>query len=317
MRFFSLVLSFVLLVVAQPAMAKDTLYIVTTTGQIADIVRNVVGDASHVRTEALMGTGGDPHLYRPTRSDIAKLSRADIIFYNGLHLEGQMIDLMAKMGDRKPVIAVTERLAKEQLLGHDPHVWMDVAKWLEASNVVTLVLANFDVKHAASYHKNAQLYKAELSALDDYVRRQIASIPEDKRILITAHDAFGYFGEAYGVEVIGLQGLSTESEAGLKVIEDTADLIAERGIPAVFSESSVSARNIEALLAGAKSRGADVVLGGELFSDSMGAANTEQGTYRGMIVHNVMHIVQALGGSAMAFVFPPPSPEQLAAVIVR
>ncbi len=317
MRFFGLIIG-ILMILAQPVQASDgSLYIVATTGQVADIVKNVAKDTDHVRIEALMGTGVDPHLYRPTRSDIAKLSKADMVFYNGLHLEGQMVELLEKMGERKPVIPVTERLSEAELLGHDPHVWMDVKKWLMASDVVTLALEDFDPAYGSLYHKNAQFYKAELVALDDYVRTQIASIPADKRLLITAHDAFGYFGDAYGIEVVGLQGLSTESEAGLKVIEDTANLIASRKIPAVFSETSVSARNINALLAGAKARGAEVALGGTLYSDSMGSENTKEGAYVGMMVHNVTNIVNALGGEVVAFIFPPPTPEQLAAVIVK
>jgi manganese/zinc/iron transport system substrate-binding protein len=279
--------------------------IVATVGMVTDIVRNVAGERA--RVHGLMGEGVDPHLYRPTRDDVAALMRADVVFYCGLMLEGKMGEAMQSLSrQEKPVHAVAEAIDPQYLLrppggGHyDPHLWMDPTAWARAVDVVAAVLAEFDADNADYYRANAEHYKSQLRDLDDYARRAIATIPETGRVLITAHDAFGYFGRAYGVEVLGIQGLSTESEAGLQDIRRLLDLIVERKISAVFVESSVSAKNITALVEGARARGHALAIGGELYSDAMGPAGTYEGTYIGMIDHNVTTIVRALGGQAPA-----------------
>lgn len=283
-----------------------TYRIVTTVGMVADIVRNVAGDRAEV--VGLMGAGVDPHLYKPTRSDIKRLLSADVIFYNGLLLEGKMIDSLARAADAgKEVFAVTELLDKSYLLEleefddhHDPHVWMDPAAWMKAVAVVRDKLVEHDPPGATTYRENAERFMKQLEELDAYAQRVLTSVPERQRVLITAHDAFNYFGRRFGYDVVGIQGISTESEAGVQDIEKLVDLIVERRIAAVFVESTVSERNINALIAGAAARGQTVTVGGELFSDAMGAPGTYEGTYIGMIDHNVTTIARALGGEAPA-----------------
>lgn len=277
---------------------------VVTTGMVGDIVHNIAGDRAKVH--ALMGAGVDPHLYRPTRDDVTALLNADIVFYNGLNLEGKMGDTFVKVArSGKPVFAVTELLSEGFLLsppefqGHDdPHVWMDPNGWMKAAEVVVAKLCEFDPDGAAGYKANGEKYLADLNRLDAYARERLATIPKDRRVLVTAHDAFNYFARAYGVEVMGIQGISTDSEAGLQRIESLVGTLVSRKLPAVFIETSVSDKNIRALAEGAKARGHDVRIGGELFSDAMGAAGTYEGTYLGMIDHNVTIIVRALGGEA-------------------
>jgi len=275
---------------------------VATVGMVADIVKEVAGGKAEVTQ--IIGSGVDPHLYNPTRGDVAALLKSDIIFYAGLLLEGQMTDILVKISRRRPVNAVTERLRENDLIrdaqsGHqDPHVWMDVSRWKLAVKVVVEALVAFDPANDDVYRRNGDRYRDQLQELDDYVRRVIATIPEQQRILVTAHDAFNYLGRAYGIEVIGIQGLSTESEAGLKDINRIVDLLVIRRIPAVFVESSVSDKNVRALIEGAASRGHQVIVGGELFSDAMGVAGTYEGTYIGMIDHNATVIARALGGRA-------------------
>lgn len=275
---------------------------VATVGMVADIVREVAGDKAEV--VYIVDAGVDPHTFTPTRGDVATFLRADVIFYSGLLLEGQMIDVLEKVGRRLPVFAVTERLDPEYLLqdaetGHpDPHVWMDVAGWIRAVDVVEKGLSEFDPQNAETYAQRAADYRERLGQLDEYAKRVIGSIPENQRIMITAHDAFRYLGRAYGLEVLGIQGISTESEAGLKDINNIVDQLVERNIPAVFVETSVSDKNVRALVEGAASRGHTVKIGGELFSDAMGPAGTYEGTYVGMIDHNVTTIARALGGDA-------------------
>jgi manganese/zinc/iron transport system substrate-binding protein len=273
--------------------------VVTTIGMINDIVKNVGG--AHVQTQALMGAGVDPHLYKATPGDLKKLNNADVIFYNGLHLEGKMADILEKMETRKPSIAVVGSLPKGELLKFeaapefpDPHVWFDVKKWIFAANVVRDELVEFDAKNADAYKTNADAYIAKLEKLDEYTKVQMAKIPKDRRVLVTAHDAFNYFGKAYDVEVMGLQGISTASEASLRDVQRIVDALVKRKIKAVFVESSVPRRNIEAVVQGARSRGWSVKIGGELFSDAMGKDGTPEGTYDGMMRHNVDTIVGAL-----------------------
>ncbi len=273
-----------------------------TVGMVGDIARAVAGDRGEVTF--IIGAGVDPHVYNPTRSDVAVLLRSDIIFYAGLLLEGQMADILVKVSRKRPVYAVTELLKPEYLMhdpdsGYsDPHVWMDVGGWMKAVKVVADALAEFDPANADTYRTNALDYLQKLKALDKYARTAMASIPPEQRVLVTAHDAFGYMGRAYGIEVMGIQGLSTESEAGLKDINRIVDDLVRRRIPAVFVESSVSDKNVKALIEGAASRGHAVIIGGELFSDAMGPTGTYEGTYIGMIDHNVTVIVRALGGQA-------------------
>jgi manganese/zinc/iron transport system substrate-binding protein len=275
-----------------------------TVGMVADIVREVAGD--HAAVTSIIGSGVDPHVYSPTRSDVAVLLRSDILFYSGLLLEGQMTDILVKVSRKRPVYAVTERLQQDYLIHdsttehHDPHVWMDVSGWIKAVAVVADAMVAFDPAHAGEYHKNAATYQARLHRLDDYAKKVIASIPDSQRVLVTAHDAFNYLGRAYDIEVMGIQGLSTESEAGLKDINRLVGLLVDRRIPAVFVETSVSDKNVKALIEGAAAHGHRVIIGGELFSDAMGAAGTYEGTYEGMIDHNVTVIARALGGTAPA-----------------
>jgi len=264
----------------------------------------VAGDKATV--EGLMGEGVDPHLYKPTRNDVAKILDAHVVFYSGLMLEGRMTDTFVKAArDGRVVHAVTELIDESYLLeppglaGHwDPHVWMDVKAWSRAVEAVGKALSDYDPANAASYTSNVAAYRAQLTELDEYVKGVIASIPQERRVLITAHDAFNYFGRAYGIEVLGIQGISTESEAGLSDINRLVDLIVDRRISAVFVESSVSDKNVTALVEGAKSRGHSVTIGGRLFSDAMGRTGTYEGTYVGMIDHNATAIARALGGTA-------------------
>lgn len=279
--------------------ADREINVIATTGMIADAVRNVGGD--RVDVTGLMGPGVDPHLYRPTASDVSALENADIIFYNGLELEGRMTDIFVRMAASKPTVAVAAELPEDRLQEppefdgkFDPHVWFDVDLWLLTIQVVQDALTELDPGSADLYQENAANYMAELRELDSYVQEQIDTIPEAGRVLITAHDAFGYFGLRYGVEVIGLQGTSTAAEAGAADVQDLAELIVERQIKAIFVESSVPRATIEAVQSAVESQGHEVAIGGELFSDAMGADGTPEGTYIGMVRHNVDTIAGAL-----------------------
>lgn len=272
---------------------------VTTTGMIADIVENIGGE--RVTTRSLMGPGVDPHLYKATPGDIKKLGDADMVFYNGLHLEGKMADVLASLANKKPSIPVAEDVPKNQLLEFetapefpDPHVWFDVKLWMMAADKARDALIEFDPESEELYTNNAIAYKKDLEELDEYVTKNIATIPSERRVLVTAHDAFGYFGRAYGIEVEGLQGISTATEASLLDIQRIVNLLVKRQIKAVFVESSVPRRTIEAVVAGAKAKGHEVVIGGELFADAMGESGTTEGTYVGMVRFNVDTIVKAL-----------------------
>jgi manganese/zinc/iron transport system substrate-binding protein len=278
--------------------------VVTTVGMITDLVRAVGGEQAEV--VGLIGEGVDPHLYNPTRSDVAALMAADIVFYNGLLLEGKMTDVLIRVGrGGKPVYAVTDLIDEEYLMEsdemegyHDPHVWMDVGAWMKALDAVSAALSEFDPAHAEHYAERAAAYRSQLETLHDYAQRVLATIPVRNRILITAHDAFNYFGRAYGIQVLGIQGISTESEAGLQDINRLVDLIVKQDIGAVFVETSVAEKNVRALIEGARARGQNVRIGGTLFSDAMGPPGTYEGTYIGMIDHNVTTITRALGGQA-------------------
>lgn len=279
--------------------------IVTTCGMVTDIVKVVVG-SEQPTVVGLMGEGVDPHLYKPTSHDVRQLMQADIIFYSGLMLEGRMSETLAKVAETgRHVFAVTDGIDRSYLReppefkGHfDPHVWMDVSAWMRGVEHVATSLGQLDPKNAEAYLANAVAYRAELEDLDAYAKASIASIPREQRILVTAHDAFGYFARAYDIEVRSVQGLSTESEAAVQDINNLVDLIVNRKIAAVFVESSVSPKNITAIIEGANRRGWQVQIGGELYSDAMGKPGTYEGTYIGMIDHNVTVITRSLGGSA-------------------
>lgn len=287
---------------ARPPESRPT--VVCTVGMVGDVVRAVAGDRAQVVT--LMGAGVDPHLYKPAASDIARLTSADLVFYNGLLLEGKMTDALLRVaGAGRRVVALAdaipepERLEPEQFQGHyDPHIWMDPRLFARTVDVARDALGELDPAGASAYRTRAAAYREELAALDAYAERVLGTVPPESRVLITAHDAFNYFGRRYGYEVVGLQGISTESEASVRDVEQLVALVVSRGVRAVFVESTVTPRGVEALIAGAKSRGKTVALGGQLFSDAMGKPGTYEGTYIGMIDHNVTTIARALGGEA-------------------
>lgn len=278
--------------------------IVATTGMIGDVVENVGGERVSVAT--LMGPGVDPHLYAASEGDVTRLREADIVFYNGLHLEAQMANVLDRMGESgSRTVAVADAISQDSLLAppefegfYDPHVWFDVSMWMQTVEVVRDALSELDPESSDIYEQNADVYLAQLQELHDYVLQQAARVPEQQRVLVTAHDAFNYFGQAYGFEVRGLQGISTASEASTADVQDLARFIAEREIPAVFIESSVPQRNIEAVQAAVRAQGAEVSIGGELFSDAMGSADSPEGTYVGMVRHNIDTIVSALLGES-------------------
>lgn len=276
--------------------------VLATTNLVADTARRLGG--AEVVVAGLMGPGVDPHLYKPSESDVRRLSEADLILYNGLHLEGKMAELLERLAHERPVAAVTAALPAAELRSPpefsgqpDPHVWFDVALWSQTVEPVAEALARVAPAHRATFLERARVYRAELAELDAWVRARVAEIPPERRVLVTAHDAFGYFGRAYGVEVVGLQGISTLSEAGLADVERVVDLVASRKIPAIFVESSVPRRSIEAVQAAVRSKGGAVEIGGELYSDSLGPADGPAGTYVGMVKTNVDHLVNALAGA--------------------
>ncbi|MDF2749917.1 MAG: periplasmic solute binding protein [Gaiellaceae bacterium] len=279
----------------------EPIAVVTTIGMIADAVERVGGE--RVSVDGLMGPGIDPHLYKASEGDLRRLERADLILYAGLHLEAKMADVLERIADQRATQAVTETIPRSQLLSpaqfqgqYDPHVWFDVRLWMRTVEQIRDTLTELDPGSRQLYRANAAAYLAELEELDRYVREQVARVPPERRVVITAHDAFGYFGEAYGFDVRGLQGISTASEAGAGDVQELAEFIAERRIPALFVESSVSPRTISAVREAVRSRGFDVEVGGSLFSDAMGDEGTPEGTYIGMVRHNVDTIVAGLLG---------------------
>ena len=302
-KIYSFFIGLAAFVMASSALAAP-LKAVVTVGMVADVVHAVGGDDVEVTT--LMGSGVDPHSYRVTRSDGLLLSRADVIFANGLHLEAQLDELLHILTTRKRVILVADRLDKADLIEaegfsgrYDPHVWMDPSVWTKTVAIVRDALIEAAPENKDNFIKNASAYEAALVELNGKVKTTLHSVPREKRVLITAHDAFGYLGRAFDVDVIGIQGLSTESEAGLKRIETMVSLLVDRNINAVFVESSVSEQNVKALIEGAQARGHSVSIGGTLFSDAMGKEGTFEGTYIGMIDHNATTITRGLGGDAL------------------
>ncbi len=278
------------------------LKVVATIGMAGDMAANIGG--SRVVVTNIMGEGIDPHLYKASPGDVRLLSDADLVFFSGLHLEGRMADLLVKMSSRQTVVQVTEsidvKLLREppEFAGHfDPHVWFDVSMWSTAAERITEALIQKEPSHKATYLANSLRYREKLAELHAYAKTTIATIPEKNRIMVTAHDAFGYFGRAYGLEVMAIQGISTDSEASLQDINALVDTLVKRKVPAVFIESSVPRKTIDALIEGCKARGHIVTIGGELFSDAMGKAGTFEGTYIGMVTHNVNTVTKALGGT--------------------
>ncbi|MCT7377774.1 metal ABC transporter solute-binding protein, Zn/Mn family [Chelativorans salis] len=283
--------------------AQSPLKVVATTGMIADAARQVGGDLVEVR--ALMGPGVDPHAYRQTRTDILALTRADLVLWHGLYLEAQMEDFMHSLEARRPVVAVAEELPRDVLLAHDdyenrydPHVWMVPDLWSKVVVRVRDALIDARPEGEALFRANAESHLKDVAALSDYAKEVLATVPQESRVLVTAHDAFNYFGRAYDFEVLGIQGISTQSEAGLNRVAELVDTLVKRKIGAVFVESSVSDRNMRALIEGAAAKGQQVAVGGQLFSDAMGRDGSYEGTYIGMIDHNVTTITRALGGKA-------------------
>jgi manganese/zinc/iron transport system substrate-binding protein len=272
--------------------------IVCTTGMVADLARNVGG--KHVEVKALMGAGVDPHLYKASPGDLSLMSNADMVLYSGWHLEGKMTEVFDNLAREKPAIPVAEKgIPHDQILeveggAHDPHVWFDVSLWSQTAGAVRDALVEFDPPNAPSYKANAAAYQERLAKLHEEAKAKIATIPKEQRVMVTAHDAFRYFGRAYDIEVRGIQGISTDSEAGVKQINDLVNFILKRKIKAVFVETSVSDQNIKSLLEGSAASGHKVVIGGSLYSDAMGDDGTPEGTYEGMVRHNVDTIVKAL-----------------------
>lgn len=282
--------------------SSNTLNIVATTGMVADAIQNIVKDKADVI--ALMGPGVDPHLYKATQGDLTKLTKADIVFYNGLHLEGKMQEIFEKMGRTKPVYALTDGLNTNELksLGeeatekyiYDPHIWFNVNLWSKTLKGIAQQLSEVDTKNAEFYNDNYLAYEKELQNLHQEVISKINSIPAKQRTLITSHDAFGYMADAYGLEVSALQGINTADEFGLQDVKKLVDYIVEKKLKSIFVESSVPRKPIEAVVAGCNNKKHNVTIGGELFSDAMGASGTPEGTYIGMVKHNISTIANAL-----------------------
>ena len=275
------------------------LNVVVTTSMLTDLVKNIGGDL--INTQELMGAGVDPHLYKASEGDVSKLFNADVIFYNGLHLEGKLVEVFEKMEAQKTTVALGEFLAKDGLIGsdyfasnYDPHVWFNIQYFKEFSDKVTSVLSDKDPKNAGSYTANNIAFQQELDLLQTRVVNTIATLAPEKRILVTAHDAFNYFGKAYGFKVVGLQGLSTATEAGVQDVQQLSEYIIKNNVKAVFIESSVPRRTIEALEAAVLSKGHQVSIGGSLYSDALGDTGSVEGTYIGMFLYNVKTIVNAL-----------------------
>ncbi|MAY83429.1 MAG: manganese transporter [Flavobacteriales bacterium] len=275
------------------------LKIVCTTGMLGDAVKEIVGDQAEVTY--LMGPGVDPHLYKATQGDLKLLTNADVIIYNGLHLEGKMGEVFEKLENRKQIIVAADGIPKEKLINstdfqgaYDPHLWFDVSLWEEVCNYLGKTLSKLEGVDKEMIRSQSYAYSDSLKALHQWVTKEMAKVADSQRVLITAHDAFGYFGRAYDVEVKGLQGISTLSEYGLKDVSDLVNYISDRNIKAVFVESSVSDRSLNAVVQGCKEKGHQVHIGGTLFSDAMGEAKSAEGKYIGMVRYNVNTIVEAL-----------------------
>ena len=283
----------------QKESANEKPHVVATTGMLYDAVINIAGDK--VTAEAIMGPGVDPHLFKASQGDLAKFNKADMIVYNGILLEGKMSEILKKLGKQKPTIAAAEAIPTEMLKSavgykdaYDPHVWFDVKRWKYAVESISQALIGLDAANKELYESNTKKYVQQLDSLDQYVIERLSEIPEGQRVLITAHDAFTYFGDAYNMRVEGLQGISTVADFGLKDIAELIDLIIENNIKAIFVETSVSEKSINAVVTGCKEKGHDVRIGGYLYSDAMGELGTLEGTYIGMFRKNVETITNAL-----------------------
>lgn len=294
-----------------PTAAHAQTNVVATIGMIGDVAETVGAECAAVTT--LMGPGIDPHLYQATARDVQTFGEADIILFSGYSLEGQLADVLSRLGQRTPTLAVSEAsipeselIATDDSYGFDPHVWMDASLWARTVPVIATALSEQAPGCTDAIIARAQTYEAQLLALDAWVKGTIASIPEPQRVLVTAHDAFSYFGRAYGIEVAGIQGISTSAEASIADIRETADLLITREIPAIFVESTINPRTIQAVIEAAARQGHAVTIGGELFADAMGETGTPEGTYIGMIFSNTLAIASALGGT------PSELPEALA-----
>ncbi|GIV34631.1 MAG: manganese-binding lipoprotein MntA [Chitinophagales bacterium] len=282
--------------------SRDKPLVVTTTGMLGDAAANIAG--SYVHVVSLMGPGVDPHLYKATQSDLDKLSRADLIIYNGLTLEGKMEEVLEKLSQTKKVLAVGNQLDPSLLIrtsapqdskfAYDPHIWFDVSLWIKVVEVISGTLQELVPAHAPQVESQTTNYVKMLEALHTWTLEQISTIPPEQRILITSHDAFHYFGRAYGVEVHALQGISTASDFGLQDITQLIQLIVERKVKAVFIETSVAPRSLEAVVEGCRKMGHSVKIGGTLYSDALGEPGTPEGTYIGMVQANVQTIVNSL-----------------------
>jgi manganese/zinc/iron transport system substrate-binding protein len=283
------------------ASASDSqLLVVCTTSLLTDATKSIGG--TKIRVSGLMGPGVDPHLYQARPSDMDLLAAADLIIYHGLHLEAKLADVLAAMGKSRPVLAAAEAALPAELLitaggesgSPDPHVWFDVELWMRVCERIGRELALLDPENAQSYKESTAAYLLQLEDVHEYVSREAERVPDHLRYLITAHDAFGYFGHKYSFTVMGLQGISTEAEAGTGDVRQLTDFIVSHKLPAIFVESSVPVRSIEALVAAAAARGHKLVIGGELYSDALGAADGPAGNYPGMVRHNIDTIVRAL-----------------------
>lgn len=286
----------------KPDIRTRKIDIVATTGMIGDAAKNIGGDRVSVIT--LMGPGVDPHLYKASEGDVTAMTRADIIFYQGLHLEGKMGEVFEQMSGRIKTVAVAEKIDPSELIevqkgSHDPHIWFDLLLWKKVVKRIEAVLIELDSAHSEQYKSNTESYLQLLDATHEELKMMASEIPAEKRVLITAHDAFTYFGRRYGFEVKGLQGISTASEAGTKDVQQLVNFIVQRKIPAIFVESSIPVRKIEAVQAAVRSKGFNVAIGGELFSDAMGAPGTPEGTFVGMVKHNMRTITHALKGEGI------------------
>ena len=287
------------------------LNVLATVAMVADVARNVGGACVAVTT--MIGGGSDPHLYKATPSDVNALRAAELVLYAGFALEGQLGDVLGAIGERRPTLAVgptsvppDSLIAVEDFYGIDPHIWMDVSLWSLIATTIAAKLAELRPACEDTVTANAVTYQAQLAALHAWIKASIATIPEAQRKLVTAHDAFGYYAAAYDIDVSAIQGLSTETEASIGDIQSVAETVATSGVPTVFIETTVNPRTIQAMIAAVAAKGGDVSIGGELFSDAMGAEGTAAGTYIGMLHSNTVTITVALGGS------PAPLPPELA-----
>ena len=291
--------------VARGSIAERPIRVTTTTNFITDTVERIGGD--RVQVTGLMGPGVDPHLFKASANDVQALRDADVVFYGGLELEGRMGDVLAEIGERRPSVAVTRDLPRDRLLrkpgsdAPDPHVWFDPELWLRAAGTVADELARIDPGHADAYRQRLALFRRSVEHVADEARAAIAQVPRRSRVLVTSHDAFGYFGRAFGMDVVAIQGISTAAEATTADIKRVAGVIAERDVRAVFVESSVPRQTIDAVVAAVRARGQDVEVGGELFGDAAGARGRPEGSYAGMLQANVRRIVAGL---------PPPAEEE-------